>query len=223
MQEVDVSVSPQAVEMGLLALVATMPERDHCFPWHPCSVLEPSKENVLGRASGRCWGCSYSPCAASDICNLFELVLHWLPSLRELFLSGLSAQWQSKTGEGRNVPSPRGDRARVFNHMKLTDSLLAEKGGTLILPSSRGKDVAVPPFLTRGRRGRSGPGQRAPASSASSCSSFSSSSSAPRHLELSLPSVLGISCMGLSTALPVIPRAASALGSSDALAQGVSV
>ncbi|NXP38544.1 OCRL phosphatase, partial [Leiothrix lutea] len=78
-QKVDVSVPPQAVEMGLLALMASMPEWDHCFPWHPCSVLEPSKENVLGRVSGRCWGCSYSPCAGSDICDLFELVLHWLP------------------------------------------------------------------------------------------------------------------------------------------------
>lgn len=58
MQEVGVSVPPQAVELGLLVLMAAMPEQDHCFPWHPCLVLEPSKENFLGTASGRCWGCS---------------------------------------------------------------------------------------------------------------------------------------------------------------------
>lgn len=44
-----------------------------------------SKWEMLGMFSN-------SPCAGSDICNLFELVLHQLPSLRELFLSGLSAQ-----------------------------------------------------------------------------------------------------------------------------------
>lgn len=77
-----------------------------------------------------------SPCAGSDIYNLLELVLHWLPSLRELFLSGLSAQWQSTRGEGSNVPSPRGDQTRVFNLMKLTSSLLAEeKGGVLTFRS----------------------------------------------------------------------------------------
>lgn len=63
------------------------------LPLAPCSVLQPSKENVLGRASGRCWGCSCCPSAGSDTCNWFELVLHWLPSLSELFLSGPSAQW----------------------------------------------------------------------------------------------------------------------------------
>lgn len=97
-----------------------------------------------------------------------------------------------KPGGGRNVPSPRGDRARVLNHMKLTDSLLGEKGGILTRPSSHGKDVAEPPFLTGGRRGRSGPGQSKPASSCS-CWSFSSSSSAPSLL---FPQCLGSPAWG---------------------------
>lgn len=104
-------------------------------------------KRVLGRASGRCWGCSCSPCAGSDICNLFELVLCRLPALRELFLPGLSAQQQSKTGEGRNGPSLRGDRARVFNRTKLTISLLAEeKGGIWCRPSG-----SMFPWEGRGR------------------------------------------------------------------------
>lgn len=219
MQEVDVSVPPQAVELGLLPLMATMPEGDHCFPWHPCPVLEPSKGNVLGRASGRCWGCSCSPCAGSDICNLFELVLHWLPSLSELFLSGLSVQWQSKTRRGKECSlSKRRSSSGVEPHE-----------AHRLPPGREGRNFDASIFSWEGRGRASLPHRRQERA-------LGARPEQTRLLllllvllflllcpEPSLRSVPGISCMGVSTALPVTPRAASALGSSDTLARGVSV
>lgn len=65
MQEVDVSVPPQAVEPGLLALMATVPGQDRCSSWHLCSVLEPRKENVsLGEQVGDVGGVPALPALA---------------------------------------------------------------------------------------------------------------------------------------------------------------
>lgn len=81
-----------------------------------------------------------------------------------------SVQWQGKTGEGTDVSSPRGDRTRVLNQVKLPDSFLAVgKGGvwslppgtvllqSIFLPAERTRTCLA--FLAHGRRGRSVPGQ----------------------------------------------------------------
>lgn len=51
------------------------------------------------QSKGEMLGLFLSPCAASDSWNWFELVLHRMPSLSELFLSGLSAQSKNRRGK----------------------------------------------------------------------------------------------------------------------------
>ena len=63
-QEGDVPVPPQAVELGLLALMATVPKRDHCLPWHPARCCSQARRTSLGEPVG-------------DV-GVFMLSLHWL-------------------------------------------------------------------------------------------------------------------------------------------------